>query len=141
VLGWEDASAARNREPIGSAKAGKAKRQSKVVARNDKSAPLFHILVHGARSVPKGTDFDKDAAPQMQTLGAVTAEEAGKWVSAINAATQSLAHDVMASCLKPGNAALSARAVKLLVIEGGAPGHDAPVGVSLNFCFRFRSRL
>jgi hypothetical protein len=110
----------------------KAKRQSKAVLRNDKSAPTFAICVHGARSVLKGKAFDKDTAPQTQKLVAATAEEARQWASEINAAVQSLAHDAMSTDLQLGNAALSVRAVKLLVIEDGIPGQAAAAGVSLN---------
>ena len=119
VLGWEDASA--EAPQLGSdfgVKSAKAKRQSKAEARNDKSAPLFPILVHGVRKVLKGEGFDKDTAPQTHALAAETAEEARQWASAINTATQSLAHDAMSIGLQT----CSARAVKLLVIEDGTPG-------------------
>jgi hypothetical protein len=82
--------------------------------------------------VQKGKDFDPDAAPQTLKLVAAAAEEAQQWASDINAASQSLADDAMSIGFQQGNATLLARAVKLLVIEGGTPGQAAPSGVSLS---------
>jgi hypothetical protein len=139
VLGWEDAfaEAEQNIEAIDSVQSSvktlKAKRQSKAVVRNSKSTPLFPMLVHGTRIVLKGKGFDKDTAPQTLTLSAATAEEARQWAIVINTAAQSLAHDVMSIGLQPGKSTFSARAVKLLVIEDGAPGQATVAGVRVGF--------
>ena len=135
MLGWEDAYAEAQQDPDGigraqnSSQTTKAKRQSKAVARNEKALPFFPIHVHGTRSVQKGSAFEKDTVPLTQKLVAATAEEAAHWANAINKATQSMAHDAMSLGLQTSNAQLSARAVKLLVIEGGT-SEAAASGVS-----------
>ena len=127
VLGWEDACAEAQEDAdyvINSAhvsvQAAKAKRQSKAATRNDKAVANYPLRVNGVRSIVMGKDFDTDTAPQTQKLNAATAKEARHWADVINTAVQSLAHDAMSLGFLAGNAAVSARAVKLLVIEGGS---------------------
>ena len=131
VLGWEDAGAEALQDAgaMGSsqlsAQTAKAKRQSKAAARNEKAAAGFPLRVSAVRSVAVGKEYDKDTAPQTQNLVAATAELAQEWVEVINQALRSMAHDTMPSMsigAAAGDAPVSARAVKLLVVRSGLPG-------------------
>jgi len=109
-----------------SAQTAKAKRQSQAAARNEKAAAGFPLRVNAVRGVAMGKEYDKeDTAPQTQNLVAATAELAQEWVEVINQALRSLAHDTMPSLsigVAAGDAPVSARAVKLLVVRSGLPG-------------------
>ena len=98
--------------------------------KNKGASPYFRLYIHGARSVPKGKDFDPNVSPVTQKFMASSLDEAQQWADAIQAAAEASAHEAMSTATAEGGAALSARAVKLLVIEGGTSGKDGASEVS-----------